>query len=176
MVADGIDELFEKGNLSKAEREFRHAADTDPWSSIPYERLAELAFQRWLTTDPDRPEEFERSVKWQRQAIDRNPRHAAGWRTLGEMHIARFKRTGKQVDAAAAVDALRPAISLYPNHALTQSELAEALALAGSKDEARQAARRALELDSINERAGHIDKRLPKGRLELMDRVLSEGD
>jgi tetratricopeptide (TPR) repeat protein len=68
---------------------------------------------------------------------------------------------------------MRQAVALYPNHAAAQSQLAEALSLAGRHDEARAAARRALELDAINERAGHIDKRLPKGRLKLMDEILT---
>jgi O-antigen ligase len=173
-VAAGIEELFERGNLSKAEREFGHAVEADPWSSIPYERLSEMAYQRWLGSDKDRSEEFKRSVDWQQQAIARDPRHAGGYRTLAEMYIARFKRTGEQADAAAAADAMLQAVALYPNHALGQSQLAEALALAGRQDEARLAARRALGLEAINERAGHIDKRLPKGRLELMKQILGD--
>jgi len=172
MIARGIDEWFDKGNLSKAEREFSHAAEADPWSSIPCERLSELAYQRWLARDKDRPDEFQHSVDWQLQAIDRNPRHAGGHRTLGEMYIARFKRTGQQADASAAAAAMRQAVALYPNHALTQSVLAEALALDDRQDEARQAARRALELDAINECAGHIDKRLSKERLKLTNEIL----
>ena len=172
-VADGVDALLEKGNYSKAEREFVHAADADRWSSIPYERLAELAYQRWLASDPERPDEFQRSVDWQQQAIARNPRHAGGWRMLGEIYIARFKRTRQQADATAAAEAMRQVVILYPNHALSQSILAEALALEGRQDEARQAARRGLELDAINDRAGHIDKRLSQDRLKLMHELAS---
>ena len=175
MVATGTDELFDNGNFLKAEREFRHAAEADPWSSIPCERLSELAYQRWLAMDRDRPDEFERSVEWQRRAIALNPRHAGGYRTLAEMYITKFKRAGQKADASAAADAMRQAVALYPNHAATQSVLAEALALEGRHDEACQAARRALELDAINERARHVDKRLPKGRLELMDEILHAG-
>jgi O-antigen ligase len=174
-IADGMYEWFDKGNVSKAEREFRHAADADPWSSAPYERLAELAFQRWQASGRGRLEDFERSVKLQQQAIACDPRQAGEYLTLGEMYIAGFKHTGKRSDAVAAAEAMRQAVALYPNFAVGQSQLAEALRLSGQPDEARQAARRALEVDAINERAGHIDKRLPAGRRELMAEILADG-
>jgi hypothetical protein len=175
-TASATEALFETGSLSKAEREFRRAAEADPWSPIPCERLSELAFQQWLASGRERPDEFQQSVEWQERAIDRNPRHAGNYRMLAEMYVAHFKRSRSKADAAAAVNAMHQAVALYPNHALTQSLLAEALQLDGLQDEARQAAGRALELDEINERAGHIDKRLPKERLKLMMEVVESTD
>lgn len=171
-VAEG-DEMYGKRNLSQAERKFQLAAEADPLSPVPWERLSGLAYQRWLEGEKDRQDEFERSVEWQREAIARDPRNAGGYRTLADLYLGRFNRTGQMADASAAVDAASQALTLYPNHAAAQSQLAEALSLAGRPDKARQAARRALELDAINEGAGHIDKRLPKGRLELMQKILA---
>jgi hypothetical protein len=171
-VAEG-DEMYGKRNLSQAESKFQLAAEADPLSPVPWERLSGLAYQRWLEGNKDRPDEFERSIEWQREAIARDPRNSGGYSTLAHLYLGRFKHTGQMADASAAVDAARQALTLYPNHAITQSQLAEGLSLAGRPDEARQVARRALELDAINEHAGHIDKRLPKGRLELMQKILA---
>ena len=143
--------------------------------AVPWEKLSALAYERWLMADSNRPDDFEHSVDWQRQAIARDPRNSGGYRTLADLYLGHFKRTGQPADASAAVDAMLQAISLYPNQAVAQSQLAESLALAGRTDEACEVARRALELDASNERAGHIDKRLPKERAKLMDAILASG-
>jgi hypothetical protein len=67
-------------------------------------------------------------------------------------------------------------VELYPNHAQMQSELAGALSKAGDVEKARAAARRSLELDAINVKAGHVDKQLPPARRELMKKILGEGE
>jgi len=172
-ISAGDSALFDEGRVSKAEREFHRAADADPWSSIPYERLAQLAFQSWLASDRTGNESFNRSIAWQNDAILRNPRHAGGYRMLGEMYLAKFKRTEEAADAIEAAAAFRHANALYPNHAQSQSELAESLWKAGEVEPARDAARRAFELDAINEQASHADKRLTAARQDLMRRILN---
>jgi cytochrome c-type biogenesis protein CcmH/NrfG len=105
-------------------------------------------------------------------AIARDPRNPGGYRFLGEIYLAKANRQDDAVASDAAVDSFQQAVSLYPNHAATQSLLAEALQKAGKTRAARDAARRAGELDQINERAGHADKRLPDARRRLVEEIL----
>ena len=171
LLAAGRYELLESRRPDKAEKEFRRAADADPWSSKPYDDLAQLAFQSWLASGSATDELFQRGIDWQRESIARNPHHAGGYRMLGQMYLAKFER---QKDAAAAVhaaDGFSQAVVYNPNHALLQSELAEALSKAGRFDEARTAAQRATQLEAINRAAGHRDKWLPAVRRKLMNEL-----
>ncbi|HLJ11581.1 MAG TPA: O-antigen ligase family protein, partial [Planctomycetaceae bacterium] len=170
-IAAGKQDLFEQGSPAKAEREFRRAANADPYSPEPYRLLSQLAFQRWLASDVRQMNEFKRSAAWQREAVARNPRFTEEYRALGHLYLAKLSHTGAVEDAAAAAQAFERAVALYPNSAAAQSELAEALWKVGRMNEARLAADRACELDAINEAAGHIDKRLPVARRELMNRI-----
>jgi hypothetical protein len=173
-LASGEYELYENGRPSAAERDFRLAAQADPWAAEPCERLSELAFRSWLASDDRNDRGFARCLEWQQKAIALNPRHAGGYRTLGQMYLSRFGRTKDPGDASAAAAAYSQAATLYPNHAQTQSELAGAQSKAGDTERAQAAARRALDLDEINERAGHIDKRLPPARRKLMKQMLED--
>ncbi|MBI3860544.1 MAG: hypothetical protein HY290_01465 [Planctomycetia bacterium] len=174
LMASGIEALFERGRPTQGERDFRLAADFDAWSPSPCERLAELEFQHWLAAERDQPEVFDRCLAWQQSAIARDPRNPAGYRALGEFYLSKASRGGDSADATAAANAFRRAAGLYPNHAVTQAQLAEALQAAGEPEAARQAATRALELDGINERAGHVDKRLPPARSRTIGEILRQ--
>ena len=86
--------------------------------------------------------------------------------------MSKATREGDPAVAAAAVDAFQQAVALYPNHAFTQSQLAEALWKAGKTASARIVALRARQLDAGNEQAGHADKRLPETRRRLIESIL----
>jgi tetratricopeptide (TPR) repeat protein len=169
-------ELMDERRPARAEREFLLAAQADPWSAEPYRQLSQLTFQIWLGSDTKSQEAFDRSIAWQKKAIDRDPRLYAGHRYLGEMYLAKFARTADRPDAESAVAAFEQAAALYPNQAQVQSGLAESLWNAGSQEPAQQAARRALALDAINEQAGHIDKLLPADRREMMNRIVEKAN
>ena len=170
-LAAGKQELYEEHQAKVAERQFHLAATADPHASEPYELLAQVAFQQWLARDDADSKEFDRAVAWQGEAIARDPRLAAPHRVLGEMHLAKFTRTGDLAEASAAADAFGRAVELYPNFAPGQAELAEAFFKGGLVEPARVAAARALELDRINDEAGHIDKRLRPDRRDLMEEI-----
>ncbi len=172
-IAAGEGAWIEEGQFGKAEREFRRAAEADPWSSTPYERLAQLAFQAWqASAGGNNDEAFDRSVAWQGEAIARNPMNAGANQELGGILMAKFQRTEETRDALRAAEAFRRAVALYPNNAVVQSELAESLWKAGETAPARAAAQRAQELDALAEEAGHSDKRLPAAGRELMTQIL----
>jgi hypothetical protein len=161
-------EYFDRHSPARAERELLLAAQADPWSAEPYQQLSQLAFQNWLAGSVTNRAAFDRCVAWQRTAIDRDPQNYGGYRQLGEMYLEKFGRTAEKSDATAAADAFAMALARYPNHAAVQAGLAEALWNAGAQEAASAAARRALELDAINEQAGHIDKRLPATKQESL--------
>ncbi len=173
-IARGEYELFEQRRPAKAEREFRRAAEADPWSSKPCELLAQVAFQSWVAATDAGPAAFERIVALQNEEIARNPRHFGAYQALGEMYLAKFARTRAADDAAEAVAAFGHAAALYPHQARLQSQLAEALWKSGGEEAALVAARRACALDEINERAGHLDKRLSAQRRKMMDQIVQE--
>ena len=56
----------------------------------------------------------------------------------------------------------------------TTAELAEALWKSGSRRAAHTAAQRARDLDDINERAGHTDKRLPAPKRDLLLQIVDD--
>jgi tetratricopeptide (TPR) repeat protein len=175
-LATGEYELMEAGRADRAERAFLLAAQADPWSAAPYRYLAQLAFRTWFGSQRKDDGAFARSVRFQKEAIDRDPRQYSAHEQLGEMYLAKFARSDDHADANAAVAAFEAAAALYPNHAATQSSLADALGKAGRREHAQQAARRALALDSINEQAGHIDKQLPVTRKDLMQKLLEKAN
>jgi hypothetical protein len=167
-------EYFDRRNPSRAERELLLAAQADPWSAEPYQQLAQVAFQTWLAGAETNRAAFDRCIAWQRSAIARDPQNFGGYRQLGEMYLVKFGRTADKADAAAAADAFAKALTRYPNHAEAQAGLAEALWRAGEKDAAVEAARRALELDDVNEQAGHLDKRLPAEKQQSLQLIVKK--
>jgi tetratricopeptide (TPR) repeat protein len=172
-IAAGEYELFEERRALRAQREFLIAAEADPWSADPYRQLAQLSLLQVATAGSDNAA-FDRALAWERAAIERDPRFAGGYRQLGEMFLAKFGRSEAQDDAKSAADAFLQAAALYPNHAHLQAELAESLWRSGSRHAAHFAAQRAGELDDINEKAGHSDKRLPAVKQDLMRRIMVE--
>ncbi len=174
LTASAKEALYDRGQPSQAERDLRLAAEFDPWSATACERLSEMALQSWLAADGDRPDVFERCRNWQMRAIERDPRNPGGYRALGEIYLSQATRENDPAAALAAVDAFQTAVALYPNHAVTQSQLAEALWKAGKTEAARAAASRARQLDQINEQAGHADKRLPVARRRLVEDILGQ--
>jgi tetratricopeptide (TPR) repeat protein len=171
-IASGKHELFDSGRPASAERDFQRAAAADPWSVEPAELLSQLFYQRAFAPQGNRDEEFGRSLQWQQEAVSRNPRLAGEHRLLGELFLLVFKQSGRRSDAEHAADAFKKAIGLYPNHAFTQSELAEALWKADRPEEARLAAQQANYLDSINKQSGHVDKQLQPDRRDLLSKIL----
>jgi hypothetical protein len=167
-------EFYNRQNAVAAEREMLLAAQADPWSPEPYRRLAQLAFLTSQAGVGKRAEAFDRSIGWQRSAIARDPQNSPVYRQLGETYLARFAVTEDKADALAAAEAFGQAVALYPNQSRSRAGLAEALWKAGARDAAQAPARLALELDAINEKAGHRDKRLLESTRNLLKQIVEE--
>ncbi|MBS0266936.1 MAG: O-antigen ligase family protein, partial [Planctomycetes bacterium] len=171
-LAAGQAALYERGLPQQAEREFRVASEVDVWAALPCERLAELSLQNWQATGRTDSEWIDKAIHWQRLAVRRDPKNYGVYRLLGEIYLAKFGEDRNPATVQEAVAALRQATDRYPHHAMLQSLLAEACWKAGLADSARSAAQQAIQLDEINARAGHTDKRLPESRQAVLQQIL----
>lgn len=171
-LANGDQALMAQGRFDKAEQAYRRAYNADAFDARSCVYLARLSLQRWLATKEGDSELFRQCVEWQNRAIVRQPRDFGNYRSLGDLYLARYDRSHDPADAALAAEEFDRAVALYPNHAELLSELAEALWFANQASQARLFAERALELDEINHRHGHIDKQLSEDRLKVMNDIL----
>ena len=173
-VSTGDYAFFTERNVARSLSQYRRAVLADPLSAGPLERLANASFQVWINSGETDPHQFAEAIDWQRRAIERNPRDVGPYRQLAEMYRRKFKRSGQPGDARGAAENLVQAAGLYPNNASLQAELAEALAEAADSRGAMHAARRSLELDRINQAAGHTDKYLSPAQLRRMQQLAAD--
>lgn len=171
--ASGDAALMEQGRLDAAEREYRAAAQADPLGYEALARLADVAGRRWLDSGKSNGNEFERSIDYSLQAIQRFPRNLAARQAMAARYLERFEQSRSPDDARRAADVLAEAIEFYPNDARLQAACAEALWKAGEPGAAQGFAWRALELHEISEMAQHADKLLSPERLEMLQQVLA---
>ncbi|MBX3442994.1 MAG: O-antigen ligase family protein [Planctomyces sp.] len=163
-----------RGDLRAAGRLAREAADMDPLDPEPRRRLAQIAIANWRTLRA--PAAFEEAVAEHRAAIDRDPRNPHDARSLASLYLERFERTGAEADAEEALRWSQRALDAYPQHSFTLAVQARALAAAGDRDAARDAAARALELDALNRRLGHSDRLLPQATVDDLQALGAAAD
>ena len=166
--------LTDRGNLSRAERNYQAAATIDLWDPGPCERLGELYLQKWRgqTKKSDRDETYLQAVEWQKKAIARDQRNPGLHQVLGEIHLEKSRRDADSEAAARGAAEFELANRRYPNDVQVLAYWAESLWKANMRQEAIGVAQRGLELDRINEKAGHVDKRLSAERLELLRKIV----
>jgi len=123
-------------------------------------RLSDLSFLFWeQTRDDDR---FEEGVNFALEARTRNPNSGFYAYQIGRRFRQRFHRSRDAEHAQSAAEWLASALELYPTHPLWNAEWAIALNEAGRTAAAATAARRTLDLEKINQDAGHVDRFLPR--------------
>ena len=169
-IMEGDYAFHSQGDIARAHSEYQRASDADELSPEPYERLANLEFQKWVNSAGSDGGGFD---FWQQFAVHLNPNHFGEYLTVGEWRLAMFDRTRSYGDAFAAAQEFAIATDLYPNSPRLQSLAAEAWWKAWGDRKAIPAAQKALELHEINHAAGHIDKELPPERVALMRVILS---
>src|SRR5690606_15749401 len=86
-----------------------------------------------------------------------DPRHLMARMRLSELYLARFETERDQQWADKASEELQAATRLSPTDVMLWQRLAIAQSKGGNHEAARHAARRALDLDEINRRRGHLD-------------------
>jgi hypothetical protein len=170
-TASGDFAIIEHGNVTNAERKYLRAVDADPLAPDPLIRLAELSFRRWEADERRESREFDRAVAYLERGIALNPRDANGYLKLGVWYAKRFEGDADPAYAHAASKMMYEAAKRYPNDAAIRSELAVALSLAGPQGDARNEAKRALELDAINRREGHRDRYLQAEQIRQLRQI-----
>ena len=168
---------FMEGDPAGAERAYRKAVAADDWSPRACERLGEFLLGQTGGDAETQPERFGRAVQWLEEAYRRDSRNAMRAVTIGQAYLLAAGVARDPVPSArTAVQWLERAVLRYPNSAFVQSLLAEAWDKAGDLLKARPAADRALELDEINRRAGHLDKQFPESRRNQLRRIAGQPD
>jgi len=163
------DIAFATGHVAAAERAYQQASEADRLNPEPLMKRAQL---HWWKTEQEMAKgrfdqaEFEAAISFALQAITRDPYSPNNYRMLGDWYykIAQAMRNRNDNQhkkmATEAVERYGQAVKLYPNYAVVQAEAALAAQLADQHKLADEYALRALELDKINQQAGHLDKLL----------------
>jgi len=157
--------------FDRARSHYQQAAEADPFSPTPLMRLSGLSFALWEQNRRD--EDFIAGVQFALEASRRNPDSGIYEYQIGLRYRQRFQQTMNRDFALEAADRLAKALLSYPTHPRWNAEYALTLADAGLPERAQRAARKTLELDSINRNAGHLDRFLPDSILTTV-RELAE--
>lgn len=150
------------GHLENAIEHATRAAEIDPWDSRPWQFLAG-AWHLKMVRYGDSPAlraGLEQAID---EAIVRNPRSHRLRTEAGRLHLSLYRAQGNRGDLEAAIRFYREATERFPNHALAHAQLAWVLHLAGQDEAAREAADRALQLDSQHQ---HEEYKLANLRID----------
>ncbi|MCS7305408.1 MAG: O-antigen ligase family protein [Thermoguttaceae bacterium] len=165
-----------KTDRHRAEKLLQQAAAADPFSAVPAEWLAGLAFQQWQERFQQRPSEpaywLPRLHHFEQYAflsLQLNPEDASAWFVQGQrflqigyLLVKLPQETARRQASWAfqrALGCLQEAVSLYPNNALYRARLAEAFAALDYQPGMRREAQAALWLDDL---MPHSEKKLPE--------------
>ncbi len=161
---NGTAALFLDRRPAAAADHFIAAAQADCWDPRPWRALGFAEAALWQQGGRDAERHFRAAVAALEQARRLDPFNPHAARLLGDLWLRRALSSGDRAEARAAADWFLRAAEGYPHSSVIQAELCEALLQAGDRAGGIAAARRALELDSINETWLHIDKLLPEDR------------
>ncbi len=162
------------GDIERVLEAYRRAARSDPYSSEPHRKLAELEFGLWSVSTTPNAELIGSATKMLRKSLEKNPRSWTDFRTLGEYSFQHFQQSGDRDAVDLSVNSLRRAIRLYPNQSETRAKLAEVLSDAGFPEDAALEAAAAIKLNEITKQAGHQDRLLPLETLKLLQRIANQ--
>ena len=171
-AADAI--AIEGMNRPKAMRLYQRAAELDPISPRPYQRMAELAFLQWQNGIQGHLWTFDAAADFFQETIRRDPCNPNLYTSLGKWYSERYRRTGNISDVRTAERFLAEAHIRYPGSTAVLAELAFAAKSSGHLGASEQHAKEAVTLDDINHSAGHVDKYLPPETLDRLKRILAQ--
>ncbi|MCA9012267.1 MAG: O-antigen ligase family protein, partial [Planctomycetaceae bacterium] len=173
-------------NTPKAVEQFQDAAHADPQSVTPRQRLVEVlayplseaVFLRATSREREGFDEADRRLAdealdaCERLIVaDRRNSFSYGLRAEVRWNAAIVK-ADKQLQNLAIQD-LKTAVQLYPSSTAAWYNLAQRLAATtiNDQDEAKKAARRALQLDELNHAWGHSDRFLADEQRKQIERM-----
>jgi len=171
LLDQGRQDAFDHRLLAAAEH-FQQAGETDPLAAAPHNELAAMRFARWQLQNGDDARLFQSAIAEKHVALQRNPRDPKEYLTLSNWWLKRFQRDPQPEFARKAAEAAEKGIGLYPYFSPLLTQWAFALEAQGIMEKARDAARRALELDDLNQARGHHDKILPKSDREKLEKLM----
>jgi len=150
----------------EADRHFLEAAQADPWSMQPWNRLAALAFVAWKQKPHDE-KAVQRFVGYTEQLLARVPKCASLWEIAGDRFLEMHELVKRPEYLQQAETCFRTAVGLYPHNAALRAKLALTLRASGDFSSYERERSQALELDRITP---HLDKKLPKELRDALNR------
>lgn len=162
------------GQPGRARELFERAAERDPRSPDHAETAGRFAFEVWRGSGERDETAFRRAVRFQTEAIRRDPRSAARLATLADHHESRFRAVGDVSDGERAAELLAGALDRYPTNPALRSRRAILLADLGRLDESKTEAAEAARLDEINRAEGHVDRWLPDDVRNRVESILAD--
>lgn len=161
------------GQPARADDLFESAAERDRLAPEPAAEMARFTFDQWRYTGGRSDTPFRRAVRFQEEAIRRDPRSAMRRSTLADFLVTNFQSTGDRANGERAADVLAEAIELYPTNVEFHAQRAQLLADLERDDEARSAAAIAVRLDDVNRAEGHVDRVLPEADRRRIEEIAS---
>ena len=166
------------GKPKKAVKSFENACESDPWSLNSAQRSAGLLTYMFedryqdLGARKSVPAVLERDYNEAMRAADRfvemDPRGYTGFLFRSRIQQVYAKLTEDSRVMSSATSDLKSAVERYPTNAHLIAELAEHLSAAGQRDEASQAAQKALQQNKLNHNWKHTDRYLPEPLVERL--------
>ena len=145
--------------LAKGIEHLEAAAQADAASSEPWEELARLHLQQWLSGHRDAWQKFvDAADEWQRH----RPASHRQYAQRGAWFLQAYRHAGRADDLQAAQQAYEQAVERYPASALAHAQLAWVYHQAANDKRAAAEAALALELDARNP---HEEFQLHRNRL-----------
>ena len=151
------------GRNERVAQQLIAAAEIDPLNPDPWVLLMQLRAK------PESGEIAGTALEAGQEAIQRNPENPTTYELLGDLYAAVEPLSNES--RVEAVKWYREAAKRYPNSARIRTSLAIALSEGGHKEDAATEAQKALQLDQLNQAAGHADKILLPERREMLQRI-----
>lgn len=151
------------GRNERVAQQLIAAAEIDPLTPDPWVLLMQFRAK------PESGELAAAALEAGQEAIQRNPENPMTYEMLGDLYAA--VEPPSDVSRAEAVKWSREAAKRYPNSARIRTSLAIALSKADHREDAAKEATKALQLDQLNQSAGHADKILAPERREILKRI-----
>lgn len=162
-ISEAMQTTATSGRNERVAQQLIAAAEMDPLNPEPWVLLMQFRAR------PESGEVTAAALEAGQEAIRRNPESPMTYELLGDLYAA--VEPPSELSRAEAVKWLREAVKRYPNSARIRTSLAIALSKAGHRDDAAQEAEQAIQLDQLNQVAGHADKILPPERREMLRRL-----
>jgi tetratricopeptide (TPR) repeat protein len=162
-MAEAMQTSSASGRNERVAQQLIAAAEIDPLNPDPWVLLMQLRAK------PETGEIANAALEAGQEAIQRNPENPMTYELLGDLYAA--VEPPSDESRAEAVKWYREAAKRYPNSAKIRTSLAIALSEGGHKEDAAKEATQSLQLDRLNQAAGHADKILTSERREMLERI-----